>query len=141
MFICTIIHIFICLIGKDCSHFQLLIIWYRIVHLPELIIILSKGLNLIHCEQCCINILSLWMHMLFMMLKDMLCNASNTLIIMVQRFHVDFMTLAVFRVIQLFRVNTLYSKIPCKDGTLILYRESKHVTVCNRILNHVFMQA
>ena len=59
--------------------------------------------------------------MLFMMLKDMLCNASNTLIIMVQRFHVDFMTLAVFRVIQLFRVNTLYSKIPCKDGTLILY--------------------
>ena len=121
MFICTIIHIFICLIGKDCSHFQLLIIWCCIIQLLELVIILSKGLNLIHCEQCCINILALWMYMLFMMFKDMLCNASNTLIIMVQRFHVDFMTLAVFRVIQLFRVNTFYSKIPCKDGTLILY--------------------
>ena len=78
------------------------------------------------------------MHMLLMMLKNMFCNAGNTFIIMIQRFHINLMTLTIFWIVQLFWVNTL-SKISCKDGALVLYGKSKHVTVCNRIFNHVSM--
>ena len=101
MFICTIIHILICLIRKDCSNFQLLIFRGCVIQLFELVIILSKGLNLIHCEQRCINIFALGMYMLLMMFKNMLCNSCNTLIIMIQWLHINFMTLAVLRIIQL----------------------------------------
>ena len=111
------------------------------VQFLEYVIILSEGLDGIHGKQSRIDVLALRMYMLFMMLKDMFCNLTDTLIVMIQVINVDVMTLAVLRIVQLFRVNALHSNVMSEQSTLILDREAEDVSICNGILNHVAVQA
>ena len=51
------------------------------------------------------------------------------------------MALAVFRVIQLLRVDTLHGNVMREQSTLILHRKAENIAICNGILNHIAMQA
>ena len=141
MLVTLTIHVLICTVTEDSGNLILLIFRSCRVQFLEHIIILSNGLDGIHGKQSRIDILALRMYMLFMMLKDMFCNLTDTLIVMIQVINVDIMTLAVLRIVQLFRVNALHSNVVGEQSTLILNREAKNVTVRNGILNHIAMQA
>ena len=140
MFICYVIHIFICLIGKDGSNFQSFIFWKFIVVFLKFIVIFSQCLNGIYRKQSSINILSLWMNMLLMMLHDMLYNIMNPFIIVIQFSHINIMPLAVFRVIYLLWIDTILHDLTCKNSPLVLYRKPQYVSICNGIFNHIAVQ-
>ena len=141
MLIGSIIHIFIRLIGKDSSDFQPFIFRKLIIVCLEFIIIFTKSLNGIYRKKSRVNILPLRMNMLLMMLHDMIYNRLNPFLIMIQLRHINIMSLAIFRVIQLLRIDAIFLYLTGKNCPLILHGKPKHVPVSNRILYHVPMQA
>ena len=140
MFICSIIHIFICLIGKNSCNFQPFLLRNCFIQFLKCIIVFSKCRNGIYCKKCCVCIFALRMHMLLMMFHNVFCNSGDSFLIMIKRCHVDIMAFTVFWIIQLFWVNSFYCNIFCKDCPLIFYRKSEHIAVCNCIFDHISVQ-
>lgn len=69
------------------------------------VIVLAERLDGVDSKERSINVFALRMNMLFMVLKDMSSNLLNAFIIVIEVINVDVMTLAVFRIIQLLRID------------------------------------
>ncbi len=129
-------HVLIGLISEDSCN----LISLRVMHL-HIVVILHQRLNLIDGKNGCINIVVFQSCMLVQVFKDISQNGSNTLIGMIQFVKVYLVTLAVFRIVQRFRVNLRVLDARDRNTSHVFDREPKHITVSNGFLNHVLMNA
>src|SRR5699024_545297 len=105
------------------------------------IIIFPEGLDGIYRKQGCVNILPLWMDVLFMMFQDMVYNRLDPFFIVVQLCDINIVASAVVRVIQLVWIDAVFLYLTGKNCPLVLYREPQNIPVCNGIFYHITMQA
>ena len=140
MFITLAIHILVSAIAEDGSYFISVFFRSGCIQFLENIIVLTKCFDGIYCKECRVDIFTLWMYMLFMMFKNVFRDLMNTFLIMVQIININFLTFAIFRIVQLFRIYVLLPHLMCKQCSLILDGETKDITVGNCIFDHITMQ-
>ena len=141
MLITFAVHVLISAEAEDGGNPEAVILIAGFVQLFEDVIIFPKGLDRINSEKCRVNVLSLRVHMLFMVLKDMFRNFPDALVIVVQAVNIDAMPLAVLRVIQLFRIDPLHGDAMGKQRPLIFHGEAQNVPVCDGVFYHISVEA
>ena len=141
MLVAPAVHVFICAITENRGDFVAVFLGSCLIQFLERIVIFSKSLNRIHCKKRRIDILALRMYMLLMVLQNMLRDFPDSLIVMIEVVNIDIVAFAVLRIIQLFQINTFHRNPMRKDGSLVLDREAKDISIRDRILDHVAVQA
>ena len=134
MFVLSFRKFFVRLKGEDSTNLVAFVIL-----LLENVVIIHKRLYLINCKQRRIYIFSCRLNMRIKRRKNMFCNHRDTMRIVIQFIKFNVLALAVIRVVNFFRVKTLYRNTVCADGTHILNREAEYIAVCYSLFNHIAM--
>ena len=139
--VAALVHVAVGLIREDGGHAIPLVVISRLIQSLERVVVLAQRLDGVHREQCCVHILALRVGVLLVMLKDVLSHQADTLVVVIQRLQIEVVASAIIRVTQLLGINAIRGNMLGENRTLVLDREAQHVSVRNRVFNHVAMQA
>ena len=113
---------------------------HSFVQFFQYIIVFAECFDGVHREKGCINILSLRMDMPIVVLQNVFSHLADPVIVMIECINVNTVLFAVYRVIQLLRIDPNQIDLMGKDRALIFHGKSQYIAIRDRVFDHIAVQ-